>query len=157
MRDEGFKLESPLAAESLTAASALLEWSEESAGNKARASSFSKTLLQHLHHIFTDKDGLHRDVMWCNFHTFRTSKDHFLLWAKFLRDSINQGGPIFLQFVTSHVFKQLVKKKFPAAVTVRQEIIETSLSYQEENSLRYAAGYVPRNLIKKIKRSYPGD
>ena len=31
MSDEGFKLESPLAAESLKAASALLEWSEESA------------------------------------------------------------------------------------------------------------------------------
>ncbi len=46
-----------------------------------------------------------------------------------------------------------MKQKFPAAVTVRQETTETSLSYQEENSLRYAAGYIPRNLIKKIKRS----
>ena len=60
MSDEGFKLESPLAAESLKAATALLEWSEESAANKARASSFTKTLL-HLHHIFTD--GLNREVM----------------------------------------------------------------------------------------------
>ena len=110
MRDEGFKLETPLAAESLKAASALLEWSDGSAANKARASSFSKTLLQHLHHIFTDE--LDREVMWCKFHTFRTSKDHFLLWGKFLRDSIDQGGPIFLQFVTNHIFKQLVAKPF---------------------------------------------
>ena len=151
MSDEGFKLESPLAAESLKAATALLEWSEESAANKARASSFTKTLLQHLHHIFTD--GLNREVMWRNFHTFRTSKDHFLLWGKFLKDSVNQGGPILIQFVTNYMFKQLVKRKFPAAFSVCQDTIETCLSYQEENSLRYAAGYIPRNLIKKIKRS----
>ena len=58
-----------------------------------------------------------------------------------------------IQFVTNYMFKQLVKRKFPAAVSVCQDTIETCLSYQEENSLRYAAGYIPRNLIKKIKRS----
>ena len=28
-----------------------------------------------------------------------------------------------------------------------------TLSYEEKNALRYAAGYVPRNLLNKIKRS----
>ena len=151
VEDEGFKLESPQAVESLKAAYAMLEWSDESVANNAQASSFSKTLLQHLEHLFSDR--LDREVMWCNYHTYRTSKDHFMLWDKFLKESTKLGGPIFLQFITNHMFKQLVKRKFPLANTVRQETSNTILSYQEENSLRYAAGYIPRNLLKKIKRS----
>ena len=78
---------------------------------------------------------------------------HFLLWDKFLRESIEKGGPTFLQFVTHHMFKQLIKQHFPAPATVKLETVETSLSYEEENALWYVAGYIPRNLIPKIERS----
>ena len=130
----------------------MLLWMEESISNRARASSFSKALVQNLDGCLPE--GLDRRLMWFKFHTFRSSKEHFILWDKFLNDSTRKGGPIFLQFVTNHIFKQLLKRKFPtAAVTIAPEDTGTSLSYQEENALRYAAGYIPRNLMAKIRLS----
>ena len=34
-----------------------------------------------------------------------------------------------------------------------EDSIEVSLDYEEKNSLRYTAGFVTKNLIKKLKRS----
>ena len=111
--------------------------------------SFSSALSQHLHRCLPD--GFDRGMMWCKFHAFRTSKDHFILWDKFLKESTKKGGPIFFQFITCHMFKQLIKQHYPAPAVVNHDT--QNLSHQEENALRYAAGYIPRNLLSKIDHS----
>ena len=82
-----------------------LEWSK---GDASQAN-FSTKLMQHLRNCLPPVNvTLKREVMWCNFHTLRTSKDHFLLWNHFLKGSIQTGfDPIFFQYVTDHLFRQL--------------------------------------------------
>ncbi len=94
---------------------------------------------------------LDRETMWRNFHSFRSSKDHFILWNNFLRESTKKGGPSFFQYVTSSMFKKLVKQIFPVfgMPTRRMQTVE-SLSYDEINILQYVSGFIPRNLIKKV-------
>ena len=63
-------------------------------------------------------------------------------------------SPIFCQYVGYHVFQQLTKLQYP--LTEPSEAAKTSrsaLTYEEINALRYAAGYVPRILKKKLLKS----
>ena len=48
--------------------------------------------------------------------------------------------------------EELIRDHFPA-VESSQKTIEASLDYEERNALRYTAGYVVRDLEKKIRRS----
>ena len=124
--------------------------------NKVKVSEFSESLVKYLRECLPSGPGLDREKMWSKFHIFRTSKDHFILWNAFLKNSIKKGGPIFLQHITNYIFKQLVKKRVPVATltTSQQTTYSTqSLTYDEKNALQYAAGYIPRNLKQKIKRS----
>lgn len=54
-----------------------------------------------------------------------------------------QVSPIFYQYVTDVIFKELVKQHTPID-TVRHgpDLEVPALDYQETNALRYAAGYV---------------
>ena len=151
LKDEQFKLRSPLASDVLEAATTILKWNECS-GNAARVASFSKALVRHLNNCLPAKPD--REKLWRNFQTFRISKDHFMLWNNFLKESIksvNKGSAIFLQYVTTHIYKQLINKQFATPAIVHQKTACT-LSYEEKNALRYAAGYIPRNLMSKLKR-----
>lgn len=139
----------------MEAATSILKWNE-CAENTARVSCFSKSLVCHLNSCLPAQ--IDREKLWRNFHTFRISKDHLILWNDFLKESVKsvkKGSPIFLQYVTNHIFKQLIKKQFPAPTTVHQEPTDRNLhlSYEEKNAIRYAAGYIPRNLLSKLKRS----
>ena len=66
-------------------------------------------------------------------------------------------SPIFCQYVGHHVFQQLIKLQYP--LTEPSEAAKTrrsALTYDEINALRYAAGYVPRVLKKKLlKLAHP--
>lgn len=58
---------------------------------------------------------------------------------------------LFYQHVTDIVVEKLILDSFQ--VIEGQECTETSLTYEERNALKYAAGYVIRNLRKRLKRS----
>ena len=79
------------------------------------------------------------------------------MWNSFVSKSISLAScPIFYQYLTERIFDQLIKEKFPISISARTETI-ASLSYIEKNALRYAAGYIPRSLCKKIKKSSDPD
>ncbi len=87
--DEGFKLPTSQAASALQAASSLLEWSSATITNKAKLSSFSKELRQYLQRclpVDSSLVGSDREKIWHTFHVFRTSKDHFIIWDRFLKE-----------------------------------------------------------------------
>ena len=56
------------------------------------------------------------------------------------------------QYLTDAIFREMIRKKFP--IERAQGIAEEkSLTYEEMNGLRYAAGFVPRALRKKLRKS----
>ncbi len=65
------------------------------------------------------------------------------------------GGPIFFQYITSHIFKQLIKQHFPVPVPVNnpEKNVETLTEDEKRAIYRYSSGYIPRNLLPKLKRS----
>jgi len=60
---------------------------------------------------------------------------------------------IFCQYVGHHVFKQLIKLSHPLDECTESSSEVQKLTYEETNALRYAAGYVPRALKKKLSKS----
>jgi hypothetical protein len=51
------------------------------------------------------------------------------------------------------MFRGMIDQQFPLAESTGAEEELPSLSVQEENALRYAAGYVCRNFRKKLTRT----
>ena len=65
--------------------------------------------------------------------------------------------PTFYRYVVGEIFDEMLKQHCPivqptstSGVTSQEEL---SLSYEEQNALRYAAGYIPRALTKKLRTS----
>ena len=51
------------------------------------------------------------------------------------------------------MLKELTKLKYPISTNITIKTEEAALTYEERNGLRYAAGYMPRSLKKKLYRS----
>ena len=94
-----------------------------------------------------------REKMWSKFHQLRTAKTFQTLWEDFLKVSTKcPPHPILYQYLTIHIFKDLIREHFPT-VTPSATIQQESLTYEEKNAVRYAAGYIPRALRSKLERS----
>ena len=73
----------------------------------------------------------------------------------FLANSIGQKAfPAFFQFVTHTIFKWLMKAQYPLADGSATESPGRPLTYQEQNALRYVAGYVIRKLCSQYEASH---
>ena len=142
LKDDGFQLPTPMAANALEAANNILEWSSR-ACSKTTLMIFCKTVVQYLRHCLPET---------CSSAGFET-KHFLLLWENFLKTSTSVSpNPILYQFLTDSMLKQLLQTSNPVPlppVDIQQE----SLSYEERNALYYAAGFIPRALSKKIQRS----
>ena len=151
--DDGFRLPSPHAADALTAATSLLQWSK-CPTNQAACSAFSRRLLQSLRQCLpANSSQAGREKMWSKFHQLRTAKTFQTLWEDFLKVSTKcPPHPILYQYLTIHIFKDLIREHFPT-VTPSATIQQESLTYEEKNAVRYAAGYIPRALRSKLERS----
>lgn len=155
-KDDGFKLPTPEAEDALECATSLLEWCAAGPANRTRMSSFCEKLVQHLKRCFPEgARGTHeeRGEMWRNYIAFRISKDHFLLWNDFLMSSVKKGGPVLFQYITSYMFKELAKEKYPVPTQPPPHAAEVTLTQDEMSIVRYATGYIPRNLLSVLNRS----
>ena len=147
---DGFQLPTPMAANALTAANNILEWSSHAC---------SKTILmiflhlvQHLPHCLPETNSSAKfERMWEMFHKLRTSKHFLSLWENFLKTSTSLSpNPILYKFLTDSMLKQLLQSSNPVTlppVDIQQE----SLSYEERNALYYAAGFIPKASREKIE------
>ena len=61
--------------------------------------------------------------------------------------------PIFFQYLTDEFFRGMILFHFPLKTQEKPHQSTQTLSYNEKNALRYAAGYVIRHSKKKIKLS----
>lgn len=159
IQDKGFSIPSVPATASLAIARKVYAWMMN-ADNEATLSTFAECLCASLndsiervtpkHH--KGKWKLERDSMHGIYHQLRTSKEFRLMWGEFFMLSTGEKGPpILYQYLTDHIFKQLVETNFPLEQEERSS--SQALSDIERKALRYAAGYVERALTKQIRKS----
>ena len=94
---------------------------------------------------------LNREKMWTNFHCLRSSREFCNKWEKFLCSLQMPGCPIFYQHVTANVMEHVIRLKLPATNTVSTSSQSISLTYEEENAIRYVGGYVIKSVKAMLK------
>ena len=93
--------------------------------------------------------------VWGCYHQQRCSQEFKTLWCDFLQkvsDTCTAPSPIFYQYVTDSIFKDMIKDTFPIRECDTEDKRQ-SISYEEANSVRYIAGYILRALKTKIAKS----
>lgn len=159
LEDDGFSLPSELARNARTTATRVMSWCDDPS-NLPILTAFAQELLHLLEKCLTSRQSSQsqREKMWEAYHKLRVSAVFKSIWVHFLETSAaTEACPIFYQYVTDRLFKVLIKLHFPVSVpAVNETSMENSLTYEEVNALRYAAGYVPRALRKKLEHgSHP--
>ena len=153
-----FQVSSQEATAALSTASAVILWCEEPAHCEL-LTQFTVGLTARLKTCFQCNHSslrLKKEKMWGLYHQLRTSKNFKEEWSQFLQASVgHQASPAFFQFVTHTVFKELITMEYPIAVhtTTPVESPQCPLTYEEENALRYIAGYVCRKLRERLESS----
>jgi hypothetical protein len=113
---------------------------------------FSTGLVTGVAKIVEDVSGssLNREKMWTNFHCLRSSREFRGKWETFLRALQMPTCPIFYQHVTANVMEQIIKQKLPVTNSSTSSQ-STSLTYEEENAIRYVGGYVIKSVKATLK------
>ena len=91
--------------------------------------------------------------MWTTYHQVRTSDSYSKEWNTFLLLSGSETSPIFVQYVSHFIFKQLIVTQNPVQEEAQSKDSNEGLTYEELNAVRYAAEWVARALQKKLLRS----
>ena len=157
--DELFKVESEYTSAALKTAQALEDWWKKSPSNLELMQEFSRILYVRLNACFACHRStlqMRKERMWGSYHRLRSAETFVHDWRKFLSVTVKvKAFPSFYQFVTHTVFKELVKVHFPVhcGESNETEHPSRSLTHEEENALRYVAGYVIRKLRERIDSS----
>ena len=94
--------------------------------------------------------------MWGRYHEIRSS-DHFrITWSSFIQASVGcTASPILYQFLTDEIFKRLLKSTVSlssiASSSESNGYPSCQLTYEEQNAVRYAAGYVCKKIRKQLE------
>lgn len=156
LADKSFSLPSVLARSALSTAEKFMQWIPS---NKEKASKIEKELTELMCVCFRrkrKKQAKYRELMWSTYHSLRTSSEYLDLWRRVSKEvTCMDPCPTFYQNVGHFIFKELIKIHHP--ITPKDPETQTRspppLTYRETNALRYASGYIPRLLRKKLKKS----
>ena len=92
--------------------------------------------------------------MWGQFHQLRTSDSFIREWKDFLSKSVgSEAFPVFFQYATQKVFKEIVKKEFELSSSHAHSGNSCELTYDDQCAIRYVAGYVCRKVRDKLESS----
>lgn len=82
-----------------------------------------------------------RDKMWGLFHQTRTSSKFITTWEGLMVLTLHKvASPVFYQYITDDIFKQLVKQQYPLPATSMEARSLPLLDYRGQNAVWYAAG-----------------
>ena len=113
------------------------------------------TILSMLNKCIPKKITTKQCFMWSHYHTLRISLEYISEWQKFFGSipdtCASKYWPMVYQYAGHFMFKELIKSR--CTVTDVSSCSNPGLTYSEYSALRYAAGYVPRALRKKVVRS----
>lgn len=154
LEDDGFKIPSAEASSALCMAEDLSQWVKQPQNNVI-FTTFSKYLVKKLQSCLGSSTLTQRTRtarMWGLFQEFRTSEQFMKEWKSFLKLSIKSTAiPAFYQYVTYEVFKALIKNEFKCSAA--QDYSVCPLTADDQNALRYVAGYVCRKVREKLESS----
>ncbi len=131
----------------LLAGTMMTEWLKNSS-HEQQADKFCSTLVSP---IDMKSTATSRESFWQRYHRLRCSQIYCSNWKEFLKELDVNASPLFYQCVGDRLLNELVKLASPIDKQDSNEV--TNLNEMEMNALRYAAGYVPRSLLKKLKKS----
>ena len=96
-----------------------------------------------------------REKVWHAFHQLRVG-ELCKMWCDFFgHDGIPKLSPLVYQHVNQRLYSDLIKCHLSIDLGDRTTEMST-ITADEENILRYAAGYVPFKLLKKYEKSPSG-
>ena len=154
--DDGFSVPSSVNQKAVETASALALWCD-CQDNLPYLAQFSRILCVRLHACFSRRHTslkLRKEKMWRVYHRLRTSATFCKDWRVFLQSSIgHQGHPAFFQYVSLAILKHLIKVEYPLPPPDVAEHPDRPLTFEEQNALRFVAGYVCRNIHNKLETS----
>ena len=138
--DDSFSTGSMEAFTALEAAKGLKRWCEVE-DNRESLDAFSNYLVGDLRAICGPVEGptLNREKMWKAFFSLRSSTTFISRWVAFLQEAGAVPMPILYQSLTDILLRLLIHRQYNIATTTEPT---TSLSSNEGNTLRYAAGYI---------------
>lgn len=154
LEDKSFSLKTDPAMLAHNTAQQLLDWIP---GHEQEVAKFEKKLVTSLctcMQVRAKSQKVRREKMWTSYHALRTSTGYRSDWQTFLASSISVSkvSPIFCQYVGNFIFKELIRVHHPITESPKSNSSQP-LTYEETNALRYAAGYIPRALRKKLSKS----
>ena len=148
--DPGFKIGSKEATNALTDANKLQKWCQEPKPSNYRLlNSFAGSLITELDGCIglrSQVQRINQEKMWESFHKLRTDEAFIKRWKQFLMASVgSESTPILYQNITDRLFRFIIQHKLSVdKCNEKTEVYSPTLSYEEQNALRYAAGYIPR-------------
>lgn len=155
--DKAFSMPSASAALALNTANTLLKWIPT---NCHEVELFQTQLRDLLSNCIvpvassSTADAKMRSKMWSKYHSVRTSPLYLNAWKAFLRKcSQLEMSHMFCQYIGHQFFLHLIKSQCNFAAHDINNKMPIDLTDEENQALRYAAGYIPRSLKKKILKS----
>lgn len=151
------KLPTPAAAEARSVASSMVTWIQEPQ-NMRNFCSFAENLVAELSTCLPSPGAVHsqsrmRERMWHLYHRLRVSDNFKRKWAEFIQISTQQPAhPAFYQHVSDVMLEELIRKHFPLGNKPNTSK-DTTITMNEANVIRYAAGYTLRRVRKKVEAS----
>ena len=148
------KITSPQAVADREVASKLISFcGSSSSHHPANFCSFSTKLVTQLKACFLKKRTrkLENEVMWGKFHSLRTTTSFHSQWVEFVSQAQvgSTPSPTFYQQATLTVFKALIVARYPLTSASDSH---TDLTREEENALRYVAGYICRKVKLELHK-----
>ena len=160
LADESFLLPSPVAEVSRKAACSLKDWI---AGNTTTEttikflSSMQRYITKAVCHVnsVSTKFNAGRGKMWSTYYKIRISPTFRHTWCDFFKQTIGSIPPPNLyQHITDLLLGKMVERHVDGIVPINSKEDSTeSMTRIEECALRYAAGYVCKHLVDKLKKS----
>ena len=120
---------------------------------KIRGKTGDIPLLMHVNKSQISKSTSRVDVDKV-YHALHTSTGYHSNWPSFLASniSVSKVSPIFCRYVGNFIFKELIQVHHPITKSPKSNSSQP-LTYKEIYALRYAAGYIPQALRKKLSKS----
>lgn len=152
VKDQRFKIPSENAANARVLGEKLVKWLKDS-NSQQEAEKTCSSLVSAIHdclpsQLSSDKS---RETLWREYHKLRCSEKYQQQWQELFQKIGSDYKPILAQYVGDHILDALVKRSTPIEDHIDED--DGAINKLELNALRYAAGYVPRNLQKKLRKS----